>query len=184
MILIGQIVDAGKTGRHPLGYYQGQYCEIDLPDEALSLLDQRESIHSTTGILVDHDNQLLLIKSSDGYYDVPRAQASGSGADSGIESAMTKLGVEIAEKVLFSVVEGRYHQRLSIYYRCTVVSGGSLPQGVEYFPLDELPLSKLSFPYLAGVLKRYAKEKETGQFAIYVGDEHQGFLENTAKQES
>jgi hypothetical protein len=97
---------------------------------------------------------------------------------------MAKLGIEIAEKVLFSVVEGRYHQRLSIYYRCTVASAGSIPQGVEYFPLDKLPLDKLSFPYLSGVLKRYAKEKETGQFAIYVGDEHQGFLENTTMPES
>jgi flavin reductase (DIM6/NTAB) family NADH-FMN oxidoreductase RutF len=184
MILIGQIVNAEKTARHPLGYYQGQYCGIDLPDEALSIIEQRKSIHSTTGILADHDIRLLLVKQADGYYDVPRARASGNGADVGIDSAMAKLGLEVKEKVLFSVVEGRYHQRLSIYYRCTVVSSGPLPQGVEYFPLDELPLTRLSFPYLAGVLKRYAKEKETGQFAIYVGDEHQGFLENAAKHEA
>ena len=184
IILIGQIVDAEKTARHPLGYYQGQYCGIDLPDEALNLIEQRKSIHSTTGILVDNDNHLLLIRHADGYYDVPRTQASGNGADSGINSAMAKLGIEVREKVLFSVVEGRYHQRLSIYYRCAVASTGSLPPDVEYFPLDDLPLTKLSFPYLSGVLKRYAKEKETGQFAIYVGDEHQGFLENTTKHEA
>lgn len=177
IILIGKIRAADKTERHPLGFYQGSYCAIDLPEETLSLIERQQSVHSNTGILVDQNDQLLFIKQADGRYDIPRAQAPTNGQDSGVKEAMAKLGVVVRNKVLFSVVEGRHHQRLSIYYRCQADHSDALAAEAEYFALDALPLDKLSYPYLAGVLERYVKEKHAGQFAIYVGEEHQGFLE-------
>jgi len=182
IILIGRIVDAHKTTRHPLGYYQGRYCNIDLPEEAWSQIEHRESVHSTTGLLVDHDGQLLLIEQADARYDVPRAEPAGEGEDSGVSAAMARLGIELHNKVLFSVVEGRHHQRLSIYYRCKVEPGSPLPAGARYFPLDELPLDNLSRPDLGAILQRYLEEKRAGQFGIYVGDEHQGHIEQIAER--
>jgi flavin reductase (DIM6/NTAB) family NADH-FMN oxidoreductase RutF len=182
MVLIGRIVDAEKTARHPLGYYQGRYCAIDLPEETLSLIEHRESVHSTTGILVDYRDQLLLIEQEDGCYDVPRAEPGGEGEESRINAAMTKLGIEVHNKVLFSVVEGRHHQRISIYYRCNVEPGEPLPAGAKFFSPDALPLDQLSRLDLRSVLKRYLAEKNAGQFGIYVGDEHQGHIEQIAER--
>ena len=181
IILIGQIIDAKKSVHHPLGYYQGQYCSVDLPEETLSKLQARESIHSTAGILVGKQDKLLLIKQKDGQYDVPRAQPGSSSDTAGLKSAMSKLGIDIFDNVLFSIVEGRHHQRLSIYYRCETQSEASF-EGAHFFDLNALPLKQLARPYLANVLKRYAKEKQAGQFGIYVGDEHQGFLENNQER--
>lgn len=182
IVLIGRILDAEKTARHPLGYYQGRYCAIDLPEETLSLIEHRESVHSTTGILVDYRDQLLLIKQDDGRYDVPRAEPGGEGEESRINAAMTKLGIEVHNKVLFSVVEGRHHQRISIYYRCNVEPGEPLPPGAKYFAADTLPFNNLSRPDLGTILKRYLEEKNAGQFGIYVGDEHQGHIEQIAER--
>ncbi len=182
IILIGRIKDAEKTLKHPLGYYQGRYCAIDLPEETLSLIEHRESVHSTTGIIVDHENQLLLIKQENGAYDVPRVAPGGEGEASRINAAMTKLGIEVHNKVLFSVVEGRHHQRISIYYRCNVEPGEPLPTGAEYFSPEALPFDKLARPDLGSVLKRYLEEKNAGQFGIYVGDEHQGHIEQIAER--
>lgn len=177
IILIGRIVDAQKTTRHPLGYYQGQYCAVDIPEKTLSRLEERASVHSKTGVLVDHNDQLLFIKQENGQYDIPRAEPHSNGDTYGINAAMDKLGLAVLDKVLFSVVEGRHHQRLSMYYRCVAEPGGKLPPEAEYFSMDALPLENLRFPHLEGVLKRYVEEKKAGQFAIYVGEEHQGFLE-------
>jgi uncharacterized protein (DUF3820 family) len=182
IVLIGRILDAEKTARHPLGYYQGRYCAIDLPEETLSLIEHRESVHSTTGILVDYRDQLLLIKQDDGRYDVPRAEPGGEGEESRINAAMTKLGIEVHNKVLFSVVEGRHHQRISIYYRCNVEPGEPLPPEAKYFAADTLPFNNLSRPDLGTILKRYLEEKNAGQFGIYVGDEHQGHIEQIAER--
>ncbi len=184
IILIGRIVDAEKTARHPLGYYQGRYCAIDLPEETLSQIEHSESVHSSTGILVDYNNQLLLIRQADGLYDVPRAEPGGEGgdSDSGINAAMARLGIEVHNKALFSVVEGRHHQRLSIYYRCKVGSHDPLPESAQYFSEDALPLDQLSRPDLQSVLQRYLEEKRAGQFGIYVGDEHQGHIEQIAER--
>ncbi len=181
VMLIGRIVDAEKTTRHPLGYYQGQYCAVDLPEETLSRLEHRESVHASTGILVDNNNQLLLVKQSDGRYDVPRAQPSED-HETGINSAMRNLGIDVREKVLFTVVEGRHQQRLSIYYRCRTAERAT-PENAEYFDLDALPLDNLSRPYLAEVLQRYTNEKQAGKFGIFVGVEHQGNLEDIAERE-
>lgn len=182
IILIGRIVDAEKTAHHPLGYYQGRYCAIDLPEETWSQIEQRQSVHSTTGVLVNSNNQLLLLRQADGRYDVPRAEPGSDGEDSGINAALDRLGVEVNNKVLFSVVEGRHHQRLSIYYRCTVEPQGTLPDGAAYFPENELPFEQLSRPDLKSVLQRYLEEKRAGQFGIYVGDEHQGHIEQIAER--
>ncbi len=182
IILIGRIVDAEKTASHPLGYYQGRYCAIDLPEEAWSQIEQRQSVHSSTGILVNSNSQLLLLRQADGRYDVPRAEPGGDGEGSGINAAMERLGIEVNNKVLFSVVEGRHQQRLSIYYRCTVELHGELPEGATYFPEDELPFEQLSRPDLKSVLQRYLEEKRAGQFGIYVGDEHQGHIEQIAER--
>lgn len=182
VILIGDIQDAKKNARHPLGYYQGRYCAIDLPEETLSFLEHRKSVHSTTGILVDYLDQLLLIEQSDGCYDVPRAEPGSEGEESRINAAMTKLGIEVHNKVLFSVVEGRHHQRISIYYRCNVEPGEPLPPTARYFKPEDLPFDKLSRPELGNILRRYLEEKNTGQFGIYVGDEHQGHIEQIAER--
>lgn len=182
IILIGRIVDAEKTAQHPLGYYQGRYCAIDLPEETWSQIEHRQSVHSSTGILVNSNSQLLLLRQADGRYDVPRAYPGGDGEDSGINAAMERLGVEVNHKALFSVVEGRHQQRLSIYYRCTVEPHGALPDGAAYFPEQELPFEQLSRPDLKSVLQRYLEEKRAGQFGIYVGDEHQGHIEQITER--
>lgn len=182
IILIGRIQDAEKTARHPLGYYQGRYCAIDLPEETLSLIEHRESVHSTTGIIVDYDDRLLLIEQENGQYDVPRVEPGREGEESRINAAMTKLGIEVHNKVLFSIVEGRHHQRISIYYRCNVEPAEPLPPRAKYFRPDALPFDKLSRPDLGSVLKRYLEEKNAGQFGIYVGDEHQGHIEKIAER--
>ncbi len=182
IVLIGRIRDAEKTLRHPLGYYQGRYCAIDLPEETLSMIEHRDSVHSTTGIIVDLANQLLLIKQEEGGYDVPRAEPGVEGEESRINAAMKKFGIEVHNKVLFSVVEGRHHQRISIYYRCNVEPGEPLPPGAAYFSPDTLPFDKLARPGLGSVLKRYLEEKNAGQFGIYVGDEHQGHIEQIVER--
>ncbi|MEE9447542.1 MAG: flavin reductase family protein [Arenicellales bacterium] len=181
IILIGRIVNAQKSNLHPLGYYQGQYCEIDLSKEDFEQIEARKSVHSSTGILVEFNDQLLLVKQDDGRYDVPRT-APGDTEDSGVNTAMMKLGIEVHNKVLFSVVEGRHHQRLSIYYRCNVEPSEALPKGGQYFALNALPMTKLSRPDLVAILERYVEEKNGGQFGIYIGDEHQGHLEKIAER--
>ena len=182
IILIGRVVDASKTALHPLGYYQGRYCSIGLPEETLSRIEHQQSVHATTGILVDCEDRLLLIQQEDGSYDVPRAEPGGERDEPRINAAMARLGLEVHDKVLFSVVEGRHHQRMSIYYRCTVDPDAPLPPRGNYFEFSALPLEAVSRPGLAGTLKRYVEEKQAGQFGIYVGDEHQGHIEQIAER--
>jgi len=182
IILIGRIMDARKSSRHPLGYYQGRYCAIDLPEETLSRIEHRKSVHSTTGIIVDNADQLLLLKQPDGRYDVPRVEPGDDGDASRFDAAMTRLGIEVHNKTLFSVVEGRYHQRISIYYRCNVEPDEPLPKGAKYFSADSIPFDRLARADLASVLRRYLEEKNAGQFGIYVGDEHQGHIEQIAEK--
>ena len=154
ILLIGCIVGAEKTDRHPLGYYQGRYCAIDLPEETLSLIEHRESVHSTTGIIVEADDRLLLRRQAYCRYDVPRAQPGGEGEEPRINTALNKLGIEAHNKALFSVIEGRHHQRIAIYYRCNVEPGADLPPEAEYYAPKAIPFDKLCRPGLESVLLR------------------------------
>lgn len=178
VILVGKVKDAYKSAFNPLGYYQGRYCAIDLPEDTLQQIEHRDSIHATTGLLIEHKNKILVIKDHDGGYDVPRVEPHKNGVEAGINSVMNRFEIKIYHKTLFSVVEGRHHQRLSIYYRCNVELDYPLPSKAQFFDIDNIPFQKLIRPDLQHILRRYQSEKEAGQFGIYVGDEQQGHIEN------
>ena len=48
--------------------------------------------------------------------------------------------------------------------------------------ITDIPFDNLSRPDVANILRRYLDEKNTGQFGIYVGDEHQGHIEQIAER--
>jgi ADP-ribose pyrophosphatase len=60
---------------------------------------------------------------------------------------------------------------------------GPLSPKAKFFQPENIPFDKLSRPDVANILRRYLDEKNTGQFGIYVGDEHQGHIEQIAERE-
>ena len=162
LMLLGEVQSSAFTDAMPLGYYAGSYFSIRLTHDFLQPQNGDAALQSSSGVIINADDAIFLIPQEDGSYDVPRVQTHASGrAPKELDVELTRLGLDVDDLVLFSVVEGRHLQRLAVYYRSALVKDRlgqrSLPEHGRFYPFDLIPLASASqqgHAYDAGALYR------------------------------
>ncbi len=187
LLLLGEVQSSAFTDAMPLGYYAGSYFSIRLTHDFLKPQNGDAALQSSSGVIIDADNTIFLIPQDDGSYDVPRVQTHASGrAPKELDVELTRLGLDVDDLVLFSVVEGRHLQRLAVYYRSALLKDRlgqrSLLEHGRFYPFDLIPWQALVSKGMRTMLERYIEEKRQGQFGVYMSNEEGARLEYVVGQ--
>ncbi len=178
LILIGEVIAFDQSPQLPLGYFQGNYFSVGMAPKALAAIGDKQA-HTSIGIVIDQNRSLYLVKSTGGKLDFPHATAnSDDDAHEQLDHYLEKLGLNLDEKILFSVVE-EAKGSLAIYYRCHGLGNPKLNDG-QFYDFDNIPWSELSSKAMSVMVKRYIQERNHDVFGVYFGNEISGRVAKTS----
>ncbi|MEE9333040.1 MAG: flavin reductase family protein [Granulosicoccaceae bacterium] len=174
VILMGQVEDFGAREGQPLGYFAGNYFNLEVEQTLVDAI--AGNAHTVMGALFQQNDTVLLREDENtGLLSIPEIGRQGGDVSLQIltqrYNAAPLLGVI---DVVYAVFEDKQENSVTIYYRGHAT--GSAPAGYRFFPIKAIPWERISYEPLKIMLKRFDKEYGTNQFAIYMGDEVEGVL--------
>ncbi len=178
IILLGRVVDHATGHGQPLGYFRGTYFSAGTEQELIDAASQGGDIE--IGALISADGLLLLANSDDGGLEVPKAPRESPDIDV-LTHQLKQAGMSVDLDFLYAVFRDTVTGRHGIFYHGSAT--GALPQGHQFYPLDDLPLSRVRNAAERSMLTRYAAEHREGGFGIYQGDETRGTVNRIASRE-
>ncbi len=173
VVLFGRVKDFGYRNAQPLGYLRGSYFTLGL--EA-SLVDAAgKGAGAVVGAVLEQDNALLLERAGKGM-QVPAVGRDGQPATLG--KLLQRFGgtdLMPAIDFVYAVFEDKRSGSTTIYFRGR--ASGEAPPGMAFVPFGDKPWEGVADPPSRIMLRRYVEEAERGRFAIYMGDEVQGVVQ-------
>ena len=172
VILIGRVTDYGYERNPPLGYVNGGYFTLEM-ERSLVKAAGKSAGTAMGVVLAQGHNVLLHAPDPGGPVNVPNSDLLGVDASlAALEQALARGGLAATVEFLLSVYEDKETGNCSIHYRGT--ASGDAPDGMRFFPLDEIPFDRIEDEAIGFMLRRYLDELRQGRFAIYLGDEKAG----------
>jgi hypothetical protein len=170
LILVGRVVDLRVGGTRPLGFFQGNFINFNLVDEAIDYARRGEL---AIGCIAESAGQLLLCR--------PRPQDSWTlpvgnllpdvvSPTEALQRLLKRLGADVEVNFLFSVFYDAKHGTMNVIHRGRLrkplaVDQNRALQGRLFDP-DDLPWDEFSTP-MTNMLRRYLQERTAGNFAVY-----------------
>ncbi len=174
IILLGEVQAFGTSPSAPLGFCRGRYAAVKdpLPPDWLA------SSGMINGYLIEADGDLLLAANGKGGWTLPstpRRIVDGRLALAGAES-LTLLPDDTFLYSVFDVSDGDpgyliYRARLA-----QEAKGLTLPPGLRFFSMEDLPYGEIPVREIRTMLKRYVRESASRRFGIFVASGDGGRL--------
>ena len=167
IVLIGQVEAFGASPLAPLGFCRGRYTEVKdpLPPEWPPSRNMR------IGYIIEDGSRILLHSDGAGGWTLPTAKGRQRDRriDLGPVGTVTLMPDTTFLYSIFDVADGDsgcivYRGRLDATGATFSALGGDL----QFFPLNELPLSQITDRDIAAVLRRYVNERGRNQYGIYM----------------
>jgi len=169
ILLVGEIQNFAANDKPGLGYSRGGYFSLGMEHKA----EELTHLIGKVGAIIEHNNQLLLKKTEQGY-TVPQVSTSkDQGSKNTIQQYLKEKGLSCKVSSVYSVYENPEAQAFSSYYRA-VADNDVVTEGCEYVSINELKNIQFSSADVQSMLLRYVHEKHNGVFRLYVGDEKSG----------
>lgn len=170
VILIGEIKDFAASGAAGLGYLNGGYFSLELERRAAEM--RRPSRPVTVGAIIEYNDQVLIADTPAGRCP-PQTQA-GDKTDSltALRTMIARAGLNVQFGPAYSIFENNSGEHYT-YYRGVAADGESGGLG-RYLPVAALATVRYTSEALADMLRRYVRERQSGNFGLYVGDEQKG----------
>ncbi len=170
LILIGRVEAFGEGEAAPLGFHRGGYVALSDAADA-----RRGGDALRVGAIVEQQGAVLLVE-EDGQLSLPSADRLGrDGEDDpgSLIGLLAALGAATALGPLFSAYEQAGIQHL--FYRCEA------PQEAtgRFIAFDQIDWDRITDPAERSMLKRYAGERESLGFGIYLGGAEQGEIHHS-----
>ena len=162
-ILIGEVREFVASAAAPLGYLRGGYIRPELERRAQEAA-ATASGGSIIGVIIEKEESVYLQQSGGGW-TLPFASGGK------LRAALRQCGLECDFGFLYSVY-ARASGGQAVVYRANFKSGA--PMRGAFFPLDALP--PINDSAVRVLLRRFAKERQSGGHAVYVGDERAGAI--------
>ena len=177
LILVGEVKDFSVKQGQGLGYNRGGYFSLDMERAA-----QRRDANSQVGVLLRHDNRLLLLEDERGFR-LPTVEISNQ--DDAVDSIVTFLRNEFATHIrvgnVYSVYGSAQHED-SIYYRAS--TDANFSDRFTAVALNDLQLQKYSSETEKVMIMRYVQEARLGNHKLYVGGRDMGMVHSLSGDES
>lgn len=171
MVLMGEIQDFSSTGQEGLGYSNQGYFSLGLERGAGEAPATVRSFR--VGAIVEADGKVLLQSSDDGYRLPSVEVQSRTGALAAIREYLQDAGLAVDLGPVYSIFDNPKTGDYSVYFLANSHESIVTEFG-EYVALDTLADIVLASESLKTMLNRYALERQTGVFGLYLGDEDDG----------
>lgn len=171
MILIGRIDTFNHAGSRGLGYAAGGYFSLGLERRAEAAPPPGR--RAVAGAILEHGDNLLLEETPNGFRPLQIALDSRVGAREAIRRHLTKTGIEAEIGPVYSIFDDRGSGESFTYFRAVLTGPAPYPAGRWVPARDIAGLRHISSAH-ADMLRRYALERQTRCFGLYVGDEATG----------
>lgn len=166
LILIGEITSFCRAAKAGLGYADGGYFTLALERRAA------EAGAQIAGAIVEYDGRVLLERTPQGMR-LPCATADGAGPRAAISAKLSAAGLRAECGAVYSVFADRGRGEYAVYYRATATDADARGLGA-YYPADEIGEMTFVSAAVSEMMRRYRRERQSGAFGMYVGDETRG----------
>ncbi len=178
VILLGRVIGHETGPGQPLGYFRGTYFSAGNEQDLIDAASHGGDIE--IGALIEGEGALLLANASGGGLEVPKAPGIIPDIDV-LTTLLQQAGLTVDLDFLYAVFRDSATGRYGIFYHGT--ASGTPPQGHQFYPMDDLPLSRVRNAAERSMLTRYVAEHQQGSFGIYQGDETRGTVHRIASHE-
>ncbi len=172
VILVGRVTQFDSRDGQPLGYFSGNYFNLEVEKTLVDALSSKAS--TVMGVIYEQNNTVLLREDENtDALSIPEIGRDGSDAQLQKLSEMYDCPpLNGTVDFVYSVFEDKRLDAVTIYYRGHAT--GSPPPGHQFYPLDQIPWDRIKDSAVETMLKRFGDEKSANQFAVYMGDEVEG----------
>lgn len=167
VVLLGQVVAFDAQDRPGLGYLRGQYFSLGLERRA------REARPAFAGAILQLGDTVLLEQTAGGYRPPQMAQAARHGVSDGLARHLAGLGFDAAIGPVYSVFDDAEIDAQFAYLLATD-EAEDVPPGFAAVPIRDLAGLSYATPAIATMMHRFAREAQTRDFTLYLGDATSG----------
>ena len=170
IILIGEVEEFTRSDQRGLGYSSGRYFSLGLEREAAMPQPDTQNV---AGVIVEQNGHVLLCKTPQGWHLPTLPIQAEVSARHAIAEHFAKHHFPISMGKAFSVFSDRTSATRYTYIQATTETSNPSSLGT-FIPIEELAKTPLLSATETAILTRYALERVTGHFGLYVGNEQTG----------
>ena len=170
IVLMGQVRDFSHRDALGLGYSSGRFFSLGMERDAATTHPNTTQI---VGAIVEYDGKILMQSIND-HWSLPKLEATpNTSARRSLLDWFHTLGLQANLGKVFSIYTDRATQQRSTYIQARAISAPPKATGT-LIPITDLAQIKIVSHAQSAMLARYAVERTTGHFNLYVGDDHSG----------
>lgn len=171
LVLVGEVVGFEHSATPGLGYCSNGYFTLGREREANAAPATGQT--GFTGVIIEHEGQVLL-KESDGVKSVPHfAIADGEGARSTLVDHINSQGLSLSLGPVYSLYDDKTKGHRYTFFTAKASTATTAGMG-SYYPIETLADSRFVDIAHTDMVMRYRNEYQTKAFGLYVGDAIQG----------
>lgn len=172
MILMGEIQDFNSSGEEGLGYSNQGYFSLGLERGAGEAPATVRSFR--VGAIIEADGKILLQETDQGYCLPSVEVQSRTGALAAIREHINHSQLTVEFGPVYSIFDNPRTGDYSVYFLANTPDGADANTFGQFIALDSLADTPLATESLNIMLNRYALERQSGVFGLYLGDEDAG----------
>lgn len=170
VILIGEVTGFTNNEERGLGYSSGRFFSLAMEREAAAAHSEGSHI---AGAIIEWDGKILLEHTENGY-SLPHVQVQN---DLSARQALQKHFLQRSQDVTFGKAFSIFSDRPT-NTRYTYIQATTTDLSGTWIPIEKLNTLPMRSETQKTMLSRYALERSTGHFGLYVGDEQNGDIHN------
>ena len=179
IILIGHIERFTHNTDAPLGFCRGAYVSFGLTPGMLQMVATPGRLR--VGALIESDGRILLERNPDNGQLLPPCAVSEDDADvaDNLLSKLAGSGIEVDLPFIYAAYHENSHR--FVYYLGELLSDADMVESdhLRFYDFDTITWEEIGDPAIISMLERYIKEKQLGNYNVYIGDQHQGEIHPT-----
>ncbi len=170
IVLMGQVRDFSQRDALGLGYSAGRFFSLGMERDAATAHPNTPQI---AGAIIEYDGKILMQRSHD-FWSLPQVETTpDTSARQNLMALCDTLGLGAKLGKVFSIYTDRASGRRYTYIQAHATTAPPDSAGT-LIPIADLDQIKVASPAHSAMLARYAIERATGHFNLYVGYDHSG----------
>jgi flavin reductase (DIM6/NTAB) family NADH-FMN oxidoreductase RutF len=171
VILVGEIDSFGASGARGLGYASGHYFSLGLEREAAAA--PRPGRRAVAGAIVEHDGRILLEGTPLGARPPQVGLNERARVRSVLADHFARAGLDVSLGKAYSVFDDGESDTHYIYFLAEAADDSTGGLG-QYVPIEDAVSTPCISRAHSSMLGRFAFERATRSFGLYVGDDALG----------
>ncbi|WP_299138322.1 flavin reductase family protein [uncultured Tateyamaria sp.] len=168
VVLMGEITDVSHTDAAGLGYVGGRYFSLGLERETGA------GAATVLGAIVEVDGHVLMEQAETGMRPVQVAGTPTGAQRDHITAALKTSGLRVQINQVYSAFSDDEAGVRHTYYLAHAPHMDAAPAGMCLVPFSALPAQAFSTPAIGHMMTRFAREAQSRNFSLYLGDAEGG----------